>query len=107
MTAGQITQLDDETFKETIGSGVTLIDFFADWCGPCQMLTPVLEEVASELGSKAKFGKIDIEKSHKIASQYHVTSVPTMILFKDGEEVNRLVGLRQADEIKDFINAAL
>lgn len=107
MANDQIIKLDDENFEETIQSGVTLVDFFADWCGPCRMLAPVLEEVASEMNGQAKFGKLDIDKSHKIAGNYQVTSVPTMILYKEGKEVNRLVGLRDAAAIKDFVTAAL
>lgn len=107
MAEGQIIKLSDDNFNETIKSGVTLVDFYADWCGPCRMLTPVLEEVSEEMKGKAAFGKLDIDKSHKIAGNYQVTSVPTLILFKNGEEVNRLVGLRDAKAIKDFISSAL
>jgi len=107
MTEAQMLKLDDENFDETTGSGVTLVDFYADWCGPCRMLAPVLEQVATDLGTKAKVGKLDIDKSHKIAGNFQVTSVPTMILFKDGKEVNRLVGLREAKEILEFVTAAL
>ena len=107
MAGAQMIKLDDDNFEETIGSGVTLVDFYADWCGPCRMLAPVLEQVATDLGTKAKVGKLDIDKSHKIAGNFQVTSVPTMILYKDGKEVNRLVGLREASEIKDFVTAAL
>ncbi len=107
MTDTGILKLDDENFEEMTKSGVTLVDFYADWCGPCRMLTPVLEQVATELGSAAKVGKVDIDKSHKIAGNFQVASVPTMILFKDGKEFNRLVGLREATEIIDFIKAAI
>jgi thioredoxin 1 len=103
---GNIVQLDDGNFEEITKSGVTLVDFFAEWCGPCRMLAPILEEVARELSGKVKIGKLDIDKSHITAKAHHVTSVPTIILFKDGEEVNRLVGLRDADAIKDFATSA-
>jgi thioredoxin 1 len=95
----------DGTFEKDIQKGVTLVDFHANWCGPCRMLAPVLEEVAKEIHGRASIGKIDIDTEQKVASEYQITSVPTMVLFKDGKEVNRLVGLRGADAIKDFILA--
>lgn len=100
-------QFTDEDFEEKIKQGVTLIDFYADWCGPCRMLTPVLEEVAAEMQGKAAFAKLDIDQNQKVAGQYQVTSVPTLVLFKDGKEVNRLVGLRDAEAIKHFVSGAL
>jgi thioredoxin 1 len=104
---GAIAYLDDQTFDQTIRTGVILIDFYADWCGPCRMLTPVLEQVAQELQGKVSIGKLDIDKNQKVASTYQVTSVPTMILFKNGKEVGRLVGLRDGAGIKQFINTAI
>ena len=97
--------LEEETFHEGIHSGIVLVDFYADWCGPCRMLTPVLEDVARELGDAAKIAKIDIDKAQNIASTFQVTSIPTLILFKEGKEVGRLVGLRDQETIKDFIHS--
>lgn len=102
-----IKKLTDGDFESTIGSGVSLVDFHAEWCGPCKMLAPILEQVAGEMGDKVVFGKLDIDAQQKTASQFQVTSVPTLILFKDGKEVNRLVGLRDANGIKEFIQSAL
>jgi len=95
--------LDEENFEQGVSSGLTLVDFYADWCGPCRMLTPVLEEVAKDVTGKATIAKIDIDKAQKTASSFQVTSIPTLILFNDGKEVGRLVGLRDKDTIKDFI----
>lgn len=97
-----IEELDDNNFEEVIKSGVTLVDFFAEWCGPCRTIAPVLEEVAQELSGQVRFAKLDIDKGHVTAKGHHVTSVPTLILYKDGVEVNRLVGLRDKAAIKDF-----
>lgn len=100
---GLIKHLTDGSFDGEIKKGVTLVDFHANWCGPCRMLAPVLEQVAKEIKGKASIAKIDIDSEQKVASQFQITSVPTLILFKDGKEVNRLVGLRNAEAVKDFI----
>jgi thioredoxin 1 len=106
MVSEHIKKITEDSFTKDIASGVTLVDFYADWCGPCRMLSPVLEKVAKELSGSASVAKLDIDHAQKVASTYRVTSVPTMILFKNGEEVGRLVGLRDADAIKDFIASA-
>lgn len=104
---GLIKHFTDNEFEKEIKSGVTLVDFYADWCGPCRTLGPVLEQVAKDVKGKAVVGKIDIDNEQKTATQFQITSVPTMILFKNGKEIGRLIGLRSADAVKDFINSAL
>jgi thioredoxin 1 len=104
---GLIKHFTDDSFESEISKGVTLVDFHANWCGPCRMLAPVLEQVAKEIKGKASVGKIDIDNEQKTAAHFQITSVPTMILFKDGKEVNRLVGLRNAEAVKDFILAVV
>lgn len=99
--------LTDASFANEVANGVTLVDFYADWCGPCRMLAPVLEQVAQEIEGKAHIAKVNIDNEQKTASQFQITSVPTMILFKNGKEVKRLVGLRNAKDIKEFILAAV
>jgi len=98
--------LTDANFQKEVQQGITLVDFHANWCGPCRMLTPVLEEVAKDVKGKAVIAKVDIDSEQKTAAQFQITSVPTMILFKDGKEVNRLIGLRNADAIKSMILSA-
>lgn len=97
--------VNDENFGSKVAQGVTLVDFYADWCGPCRMLTPVIHEVAHELHSKAKFVKVDVDASQKIAAQFQVMSIPTLVLLKNGQEVGRLVGLRDAKTIRHFVES--
>src|SRR5579859_4325407 len=98
-----IQHFTDDNFESEVKSGVTLVDFHANWCGPCRMLAPVLEQVAKDVKGKARVGKIDIDNEQKTAGKFQITSVPTMILFKNGKEVSRLVGLRNAESVKEFI----
>ena|SRR5579872_1647137 len=104
---GTIKHLTDENFEKEIEKGVTLVDFHANWCAPCRMLAPLLEQVAKDLKGKASFAKIDIDAEQKTAGHFQITSVPTLILFKNGKEVNRLIGLRNAEAIKDFVQSAI
>jgi thioredoxin len=104
---GLIKHFNDNEFDKEIQKGVVLVDFHANWCGPCRMLAPVLEAVAKEVKGQATIGKIDIDSEQKTAAHFQITSVPTMILFKNGKEVNRLVGLRNAEAIKEFILSAV
>ncbi len=103
----QILHIDDKSFEEKTKSGVVLVDFYADWCGPCRMLTPILEDLSKEMAGKVTFAKVDIDQNQKTAGACQVTSVPTMVLFKDGKEVNRLIGLRDAEGIKQFLSSVV
>ena len=76
-----------------------LVDFFADWCGPCKMMAPIVEELATELDGKVKVGKINVDENSDIAVEYNVMSIPTLIIFKNGKEEKRLVGLRDKEEL--------
>jgi thioredoxin 1 len=96
----------EQNIQQEISKGITLVDCYADWCGPCRMLTPVLEQLSNELHGKANIVKIDIDSAQNFASSVQVTSIPTMILFKEGKEVGRLVGLRDAATIRTFILSA-
>ena len=100
-------ELNDTNFKESIASGVTLVDFYADWCGPCKMITPILEELAGDLEGKASIAKVDVDSSQETATHYGVTSIPTLILIKDGSEVDRVVGVRDKDALLSMVNKAL
>ncbi len=105
--AQHLVYLDDSNFQKTIAKGVTLVDFYADWCGPCRMIAPIVEELSNEFHGKAIIGKLDIEKAQETTANFQVTSIPTIILFKDGQEIKRIVGLRDKDALKSIISAAL
>ncbi len=102
----EIKHFAEDTFNHDVQHGVVLVDFYADWCGPCRMMTPVLEKVAQEVKGQATIGKLDIDNAQKVAAQFQVTSIPTLILYKEGKEVGRLIGLRDAATIKEFIEGA-
>ena len=106
MATHPFKELTEQNFTQGIHSGIVLVDFYADWCGPCRMLTPVLEKVAEQVKDKAIIVKLDIDKAQKTAANFQVNSIPTLILFKNGKEVGRLVGLRDEKTIKEFIQSA-
>lgn len=93
-----------QNFKDIINSEIpVLIDFYAEWCGPCKMLAPILKEVKESLGTNIKILKIDVDKNQNLASQYQVRGVPTLILFKQGKQLWRESGLRQKEELITII----
>lgn len=86
-------QLDSSNFKATVDqAGLTLVDFYADWCGPCRMVGPVVAELATEYAGKATIGKLNVDEAGDIAQQYGVQSIPTLIFFRGGKEVKRITG---------------
>ena len=93
-------------FNKIINSETpVLVDFFADWCGPCKMLAPILKQVKEELGDAVKIIKIDVDKNQPLAAKYQVRGVPTMLLFKSGKQVWRQSGVLQKNEIINIINS--
>lgn len=93
----KIKTLTGKNFKQQIKQGVTLVDFWAAWCAPCKIMAPVLNDIAESENSGGNIGKLNVEDHQTIASQYEVRSIPTMILFKNGKEVNRFVGIKSKD----------
>lgn len=87
--------------------GVVVVDFFATWCGPCKMLAPVFESVGDEMKDEARFVKVDIDQSLEIAQKFNITTVPTMMIFKDGKPVESLVGFMPKEKIKSKVKSHL
>lgn len=86
---------------------LVVVDFFATWCGPCKMLTPIFESLSKEMSDKVDFAKIDIDRSLEVAQEYKIVSVPTVVVFKNGKEVQRIVGFVPKEQIKSKIKAHL
>jgi thioredoxin 1 len=87
-----ISHVTDQTFSTETNSGVVLVDFWAPWCGPCKMIAPVLEELDSELGGKVKIVKVDVDENQETAGKFGIMSIPTLLVLKDGEVVDKVVG---------------
>ena len=93
----------NDEFLETIKEGNTLVDFYADWCGPCKMLGPVLEELSEE-NTDVKFIKVNVDDENELAHKYGIMSIPAVFFFKDGEVVSSSVGFRGKEDMQQFIN---
>jgi thioredoxin 1 len=93
-TNSKVLILTDANFQKSIKKGITLVDFWAVWCGPCRRQAPIIEEIANEVGKKFKISKLDVDVNKTVASQYNVRNIPTLIIFKDGTEVKRMVGVQ-------------
>lgn len=100
-----IGEIKDINFEETVkgSSEPVVVDFWASWCGPCKMLAPVIDEISGELGSKAKFFKLNVDENPVVSTQYRISSIPTVMVLKNGEVVDTLVGFRPKDAIKSMI----
>ena len=100
-----IKHIDDASFVSELSGKTVLVDFWAEWCGPCRMLAPILEEVAEDLEGVAEVAKVNVDDSRALAEKYGIMSIPTLILFKDGQEAGRLIGLRSKDDIVNFVKS--
>ncbi len=99
----EVKTLTDATFDGEIASGSVIVDFWAPWCGPCRMVGPVIDEIAQEHGEKVTVGKVNVDENPSIAQKFGIMSIPTIILFKDGEPAKKVIGARsKADFLKEF-----
>lgn len=101
------TVLTAETFDQNIGQGVTLVDFWAPWCGPCKVQLPIVEELSGELNGMARIAKVNVDEQSELAARYKISSIPTLLLFKDGNLIESLIGLRSKEELKNKIANAV
>ena len=98
-----VEHLTEDIFESKIANGVTLVDFFATWCGPCKMLSPIVEEIAAESDGSFSVYKVDIDEAGDIAMDFGIMSVPTLIVFKNGEEAERMIGVQPKSAILDAV----
>jgi thioredoxin 1 len=98
--------LDESNFATNIAQGVTLVDFWAPWCGPCQVQGPIVDDVSARAPQGVKIAKLNVDEAGGVAGQYGVMSIPTLIIFKDGEEAQRFVGVQAADVLIDALKKA-
>ena len=98
-----VIELDGTTYDDAVKSGIVLVDFWAPWCGPCQMQGPIIDELAGEVGDKAVIGKVNVDDNQELAGKYGIMSIPALIIFKDGEVVDNMVGVHQKDDLLKVI----
>ena len=101
-----VSHVNDANFTEEIENhtGVSVVDFYADWCAPCRFMTPVMEQLATEYEGEVKFVKIDVDDARNTAMQFGIRAIPTLIIFKDGKEVERMMGAQSGDRIKALVD---
>lgn len=99
-----ITNVTDQTFSGETNEGVVLVDFWAPWCGPCKMIAPVLEELDSDMGDKVKIVKVDVDENQETAGKFGVMSIPTLLVLKDGEVVDKAVGYQPKEALAEVLN---
>jgi thioredoxin 1 len=98
-----IASVTEKSFQSIIQNGTVLVDFSAEWCGPCKMLAPILDQLAEEMKGSITIVKVDIDQEQNLASTFEITSVPTLILFKDGAETHRVVGVKDLKTLKNLL----
>ena len=106
ISEAEVMNLNDGNFQATISEGLVLVDFWATWCPPCQIQGPIVEELAGQVKGVARIAKLDVDKAPNTAKKYRIGNIPTLILFKDGKQIEKFVGVKQGEVLLAAINAA-
>ena len=101
---GKYVELNNSNFEATIAEGVTMVDFWAPWCGPCRMMAPAFEEASTNFPLKAQFAKVNTEEYGELSAQFGIRGIPTIIIFKNGQEVDRVSGALSAGQIVQLVS---
>jgi thioredoxin 1 len=109
MADPNVLHFEEDNFEAEVLNSETpvLVDFWAEWCGPCHMLTPIMDDLANQYAGKVKFGKVDVDSARQIAAQYGIQNIPTVILFEGGKPVETFVGVRRKGEYQATLDATL
>ena len=99
--AGKVVEINDTNFEEIIKEGIVLVDFWAPWCGPCRSQVPIIEALAEKVDGKAVIGKLNVDEAAAAAGKFGVMSIPTLIVFKDGAEAQRFVGVQSEEKLME------
>ena len=107
MASENVLTLTDESFEQEIdqGTGLAVVDFWAEWCGPCRAVGPVIESIADDYAGKIKVGKVDVDSNRQITERFNVRSIPSILYFKDGTLVETVVGVRSKRDLEELIQA--
>ncbi len=104
--AGNLEEFTDADFEDKVlkSDKLTLVDFWAEWCAPCRMIAPTIEELAAEYKGQMNFGKLNVDENNKTATKFGIRSIPTLLFFKDGNILKQVVGVRSKEELQEVIN---
>jgi thioredoxin 1 len=102
-----VIEITDANFQAETKEGLSLVDFWATWCNPCRMQTPIIEKIAEKMAGKVKIGKCNVDDNQEVAGQFGVFSIPTLVILKNGEEIERMVGLQQENVVLTKLNSLL
>jgi len=105
----KIIEVTDENFNSEVleSEKLVLVDFWAPWCAPCRMVSPVIEQVAENMDGKMKFGKLNTDENQKTARDFQIMAIPTLLIFKDGKEVDRIIGFKPKEQLEEQLNSLI